>query len=490
MSQIFRLDGGWGVYQDVSWDWSSWGYVILIEIAIAHVLLVFCWIHVRFAKRSTSRLIIFTFPILVSSVYSIVANYTPVGTQTSIGYALYDFQSFIQIVSLFGLCGLNFTILSISACIAHAFFIDSGNDTVSRSRGNVNGIWTLQNDDGRLNRKKFAISFGFGLFLANWLFGSIRLLAPYMYQKSVIDTAIPASGWINAACVVHDTGSDTYEATVDLLERDPNTGFVLWSEVALDETYYDIVNSAHSWQTPKLSKLTDKLKTLSNTYNTTIAATYAVWAKPDDYFDETVYNNIVFIDPWVGSIGAYSKAHPVPFLENDVVAVDNDMLVGDSVTIGNFTVGICFDFDFPSFVRSGMNQNGGGGGLLIQTANTWGIVGRYHGISSSFRAIENGAYLVRCGSNGPSGLWDYYGSTLAYQSRADSGIMQFQIPHNPDRVWTVYNSFGFVFDYIIYAFAVGYLVAFGFSYRKQHPATNQQVYATAPSVSEMTTRFA
>ena len=431
MSQIFRLDDGWaGSY----WDWTSWGYVVGIEIVISHLLLLISIMHVTLARRRPEeKLIIFCFPTLVACIYSIIANFTPAGTQTSIGYGLYDFQSFIQIVSLFGLTGLNFIILTVASCIAHAMVIDT-----------------------ECGRSNFSRKLGIGIFLINWLFGSIRLLSPYMYQLSVDDTAIPSSGWVNAACVVHETGSDAFNATAELLARDPYTGLVLWSEVAMDIPYYDILYSQKDWQIPLLSDFTWNLTQLSSQYNVTIGATYTTWAKPYDFFDTTQYNDLMVVDPVRGVLGTYSKSHPVPIIESDVVAVDDEMLVGESSTIGKFAAGICFDFDFPYFIRSGIRKEGAGG-LLIQTANTWGIVGRFHGISSSFRAIENGAYLVRCGSNGPSGLWDHYGNTLAYQSRADDGVMQFQIPKDPERVWTVYNSFGFAFDYLLYAIGIGYI---------------------------------
>ena len=157
-------------------------------------------------------------------------------------------------------------------------------------------------------------------------------------------------------------------------------------------------------------------------------------------------------------------------VESQVVAGNDErMAAGTSTNLGSFNAAICFDFDYPEFVRSSVSS-----GLLIQTANTWGIVGYFHGINSSFRAIENGAYLARCGSKGPSGLWDQYGNTLSYQPRSGADVVYFDVPNNPERLWTFYSVAGFVFDYFLYAFSAIYLTLIAITFRKR-PSTDDRL---------------
>jgi apolipoprotein N-acyltransferase len=435
MAQVFRDD-------DTSdWDWTSFGYIVGIDMAIGHAFFLLAIIHNHLVSWSPGKVYIFTYPTLLTTVYSVIGNFTPLGTLTNIGYAFYDWQSFIQVVSLFGLSSLTWIVLTLGVCIAHVLVIDREMPL-------------------REPRRVFSKIFGISLFFLTWLYGSIRLLAPYMYQLSVEETAIPASDWVNAACVtIVGNEADALDLTETLLESNPSIQFIMWTEAAKQVPYYDdrTIPNPRKWQEPRLSDFISNVTNVSRTYNTTIVSTYAVWANPNDIYDDSQYNNLMMIDPVVGEVGEYSKLHPVPIIEIGVIpGTGKYMLSGTTSNIGEFTAGICFDFDFPLFVRNSMAQTGAGG-LMIQPANTWGFIGRWHGVSSSFRAIEMGTYLTRCGSQGPSGLWDYYGNTIAYQSRSDNGIVEFQIPYNVERIWTVYASFGFVFDFVVYAFAAIYL---------------------------------
>ena len=467
MAQVFRTDD----QSSAEWDWRSFGYIIAIDMGIGHGFFLLAVVHDRLVSWSSRKAFIFTYPTLLTTVYSIVGNFTPIGTLTNIGYAFYDWQSFIQVVSLFGVSFLTWIILVLAVCIAHALVIDRV-DVAKRE-----------------SRRKFSKIFGFSLFLFTWLYGSIRLLSPYMYQLSVQDTAFPASDWVNAACItVVGTDSDAIEMTESLLVSNPTIKLILWTEAAVRIPFFDdrTITDIQAWQEPRLTDLIRDVSRISSLFNTTIFATYATWAFPNDVYDQSQYNDLMVIDPLVGNVGEYTKIHPVPIIEVDVIpGPEKYMLSGTASSIGEFSAGICFDYDFPLFVRNSMAQTGAGGGLMVQPANTWGFIGRWHGISSSFRAIEMGTYLARCGSQGPSGLWDYYGNTLAYQSRSDSGVVEFQVPYNPERVWTVYSSFGFVFDFVVYAFAALYLGIFFYSFCRHKNRQSHQERRSSEQIDEM-----
>ena len=463
MAQVFRDD-------DTSdWDWRSFGYIVGIDLGIGHAFFLLGLIHNRLVSWSNSKVYIFTYPTLLTTVFSVIGNFTPIGTLTNIGYAFYDWQSFIQVVSLFGLSSLTWILLTLSVCIAHVFVIDRG-------------------VGHRESRRKFSKIFGVSLFVITWLYGSFRLLAPYMYQLTVEDTAVPENKWVNAACVtIVGNEADALDLTIELLASNPTVQFIMWTEAAKQVPYYDdrAITNIQSWQQPHLSDFIHNVSVVSKQYNTTIASTYAVWANPNDVYDDAQYNNLMMIDPVNGDVGEYSKLHPVPIIEIGVIAGTGQyMLSGEAYNIGGFSAGICFDYDFPLFVRNSMAQTGASG-LMVQPANTWGFIGRWHGVSSSFRAIEMGTHLARCGSQGPSGLWDPYGSTLAYQSRSDNGVVLFQVPYNVERVWTVYSSFGFVFDFVVYAFAAIYLGMFLYSLcgRKNTPPGDER--RTSSQIDEM-----
>lgn len=307
---------------------------------------------------------------------------------------------------------------------------------------------------------------GFAVYLISWLFGSFRLVSPYVYQKGVSETATPASDWIPSACVL---GAGDPNIPNEMLARSEevlrtgNIRFLMWSESAYDFVLFDDTQQEmkYSWQIPTLSAFQGAVRQLATQYNATLAVTYMTWANPDDYSDDKRYNWFSFFDPDGSTVSEYAKRHPVPVIEDYVIPSSMEVTQGDSSTIGEYDSAICFDLDYPEFVRRGLKT-----GLLIQTANTWGIVGHYHGINSAFRAVENGAMLIRCGSKGPSGVWDSHGTQLAYQERADKDVVYFAIPYNSQRIWTFYSHVGFVIDYILYAVGIIYIALILISFEK------------------------
>jgi apolipoprotein N-acyltransferase len=235
--------------------------------------------------------------------------------------------------------------------------------------------------------------------------------------------------------------------------------FVIWSEAAGGAFYDDSVESY--WQTPVLSSLFANASSLATSYNATIGVTYLVWAQPNDYTNNEVFNVVSFVNGNGEWIANYTKRYPVPVIEGDVVASNQDLAFIHASTVGPFNAAICYDLDHPEFVRRGSST-----GLLIQTANTWGVVGHYHAISSSFRAIENGMHLLRCGSQGPSGLWDPYGQEYLYDVRKDTGVVLFQLPYSPSQIWTFYMHAGFVIDYILFAAGGLFILLFAMSFKR------------------------
>ena len=94
----------------------------------------------------------------------------------------------------------------------------------------------------------------------------------------------------------------------------------------------------------------------------------------------------------------YVKRHPVPIIEADALA-GQDYASGPpslpSSTFGRLAGAICFDMDFPQWVRKGGRD---GVSLLLQPSWTWGPLGQLHGYGSAVRGVENGFSVFRCSS--------------------------------------------------------------------------------------------
>ena len=438
MSQVFRpgdVDG---------WDWTSAGISLAIQVLLVHVFFAFGLIHTRLSRISSRNIVVLCYPTLVACGYAIAAMFTPLASQASMAYALSEWLSFVQIVSLFGLSGVNLAVLITSTCLCHYILIDTKGGTDIR-------------------RRRFACILGCSVFFITWLFGSFRLAAPLIYQRGVNELAVPSSRYVSAACITRsgDDGTETMLRLTNETLQDKDVRFVIWSEAAGGTFYDDSESLAWSWQTPVLSSLLRSASSVAAANNATIGVTYMVWARPNDYTNNEVFNILSFVNPNGEWIANYTKRYPVPVIEGDVVASSQDVAHIEASPIGPFNAAICYDLDHPEFIRRGSNT-----GLLLQSANTWGVVGHYHAISSSFRAIENGVHLLRCGSQGPSGLWDPYGQEYLYDVRKDTGVVLFQLPYGPSRIWTFYTHAGFVIDYILFAAAGLFILLFAMSFKR------------------------
>lgn len=168
MSQLFRFDE--------EWDWFSVGVILGLQVGASHLFWLISIAHLFVARRSNSIISLFCYPTLVASAYSILANYSPIGSEASLGYGLAEWPAFIQVVSLFGLTGLNFSIVVISIGVAH--------------------YWI------NLQDRFFGLKISLIFFVTISLYGSFRMLSPYMYQKGVESTSIPPEGWVDTVCIV------------------------------------------------------------------------------------------------------------------------------------------------------------------------------------------------------------------------------------------------------------------------------------------------
>ena len=448
MSQLFRIDD-W-----IPWDWYSVGIVLGLEAAIVFLFWICAQMHLILffgGSGPPPRFYLFCQPVLLATLYSLLADYSPLGSQASLGYGLHEWLPFIQIVSVFGLTGLNFVILCISTLLAHYWIEKSSRTTpavqllLPDSPGGQNAEFSSPRVPQWKSRSKFCMRVSLGLFFSVWIFGAFRILSPYIYQRGVGLTALSPKDWVRVACVLWPDEVNPLTSTRIILSTGvPRPEMVLWSETA-GGSFYNYGDSV-----PQYSSFASEIAEMASTYNATIGATYTLWSERDP---SKRYNLFSFWDE-TGLIFDYAKRHPVPIMEDFIIMGNNtEMGSGTSTNIGTFDAAICFDFDYPEYVRKSTNS-----GLLIQTANTWGIVGYFHGIDSSFRAIENGAYLARCGARGPSGVWDPYGSILSYQARNGTDIVYFDVPRDPKQVWTFYSKIGFVFDYCIYAIAGIYII--------------------------------
>jgi apolipoprotein N-acyltransferase len=167
-------------------------------------------------------------------------------------------------------------------------------------------------------------------------------------------------------------------------------------------------------------------------------------------------NKLVLIDPTGHLVASYRKSHAVPGWEAGIMRPGDGRLPVIETPLGRIASAICYDADFPEFVRQ---AGRGAADLLIVPANDWRQVKTLHLQMHAFRAIENGVPLVRAASSGLSAAADPWGRVLAMADDFAPGdrTMTAQVPIG--RVPTLYVTIGDLFAWACVAALVLALVA-------------------------------
>ena len=113
----------------------------------------------------------------------------------------------------------------------------------------------------------------------------------------------------------------------------------------------------------------------------------------------------------------YHKAHPTPG-ENMMVVAGPRVVPVVTTPYGRLATVICYDADFPELVRQAGQA---GADILLVPSKDWQSVSAQHARMATFRAIEEGLWVVRPVLSGVSGVVDPYGQVLA-QTDSFSGV--------------------------------------------------------------------
>jgi apolipoprotein N-acyltransferase len=155
-------------------------------------------------------------------------------------------------------------------------------------------------------------------------------------------------------------------------------------------------------------------------------------------------NRAILLDPTGTVVWDYHKANPTPG-ENMKIAAGPHILPTVDTPYGRLATLICYDADFPELAR----QAGKAGvDILLAPYKDWQSVSAQHAQMATFRAIENGVWMVRPSLSGVSTIVDPQGRVLAQVSAFG--------PDEPTAVATIgtqgtptpYAQFGDVFAYL------------------------------------------
>ncbi|KAI9478058.1 MAG: carbon-nitrogen hydrolase [Benjaminiella poitrasii] len=348
------------------------------------------------------------FPCLWTSLWLFLARYGPLGDYISLSTNVVVWPEFGQIASLGGRSLMDFWMALL---------------------GTILFEYTISEKE-RISGRPLTI---FSILMALMLiYGGARInIHTNSFYQVNYPEYVPKT--VQVGCIVGPGGSPDFpqlqaqspDIWLNMTKELAETGakLVLWSELTMN------VKDAEEEEF-----LVQQAKDLAQFHQIYLGITYGTANE----------NKLVFITKQ-GEIGFdYNKAHPVPGIETQPPGPDLLQYI-DTEEFGRIGGGICFDFNFPSFISQASTHKVD---IMLQPSWTWGPIGTYHQQSNIIRAVENGFTLFRCVSQGVSGIYEPTLSGIFNQKVASINAEKysFYLPLQK-RVDTLYgyigDSFGF-----------------------------------------------
>ena len=358
------------------------------------------------------------FPLSLCSIEYLTSRVSPYGSFGSIAYSQTTNLALLQVLSVTGLCGVTFV--------------------VAWSASTFAGLYAARRDPGRARAPTLAFA---AVFLAVIGFGEVRLAASSRALTVRVAAISPkaSDGFhfmdaVGDPCLGHDCDGLRARAVVvqdeliadSRLEADAGAKAIVWSEDA-GTTFKDgepgFVARGQALAREKHLTLVMALQVLT----------------PGRRLAE---NKVVVAGPDGDILARYEKSRPVP---GDLDLPGDGRIPVVSTQLGRVATAICFDLDFPTLMRQ---VGRSGADLLMVPASDWREIDPLHARMAVYRAIENGASLVRATRRGLSIATDPMGRPIGALDffTTDRRILVVDAPMRG--VWTLYPRIGDLFAWI------------------------------------------
>lgn len=338
------------------------------------------------------------FPITYTFTSHYVLGEASVSTFASISNAVLDFAPLRQLASVGGSPLICYVVTQSTTTLA--MLVAS---TARLSSPDVSGDADVKAVRSERTKKLQTFANVQALVVAVLLsIGGFGIRQDAFYQRDISTQILPT---VNVSCVLaQGLGSKDTELREAVWSNTAarvanGDAFVLWSEEAF-------ILHSKSEEDEVLSRARLLLATAKHPLrNTYLGLCYLRKA------DDGTKNMFVLLDPTGHIAWSYAKAHPVPLIEADVSPGPEVLPVYDS-KYGRLGGAICFDMDYSSFMyQAGKSKVD----LILHPSWTWSDIGSRHFDGNALRAIENGASIFRCSSDGESGVVSPLGKVHARQ---------------------------------------------------------------------------
>lgn len=396
----------------------SWDFSILQEVAIslfrALLLAIPLWADRSLAPKLR--------PVVASLVYpatyvvlDFAVGLTPLGTVFSAGATQFSVTPLIQLTAITGIWGLSFMIgwfASVANLVwEHGFALKQAGAPLAILAACLGAVLLLG---------------GLRLSAAEPAAQSVSVagvIVPQQrdYYAEIIDLGTPAE-------VAHGFAPELADLQEDLFtqsERAADSGaeIIFWSEG--NSLLYPEDEAA----------FIERARTFAQQRSVYFVPAYVAFR----YDEATADNKLLMITPTGELAYEYTKTKSWYPTDSDGIihAIDTEF--------GTLSAVICFDMDFPAFMRQAARQNVD---IMLVPSFDWEPIKPYHTQVGLLRGIENGFSVVRHVNEGTSIAIDYQGNVLAYQDYFDTADHLLLVDMPIEGTSTLYGLLG---DWLVYA---------------------------------------
>jgi apolipoprotein N-acyltransferase len=384
-----------------------------LSIALAAPFLAALYVDRFLARKVTGVPATLVYPAAYTALEFLI-GLSPVGTSLSIAVTQFDVLPLVQIVSVTGIWGIPF----IAGWLAST----------------VNAVW-----EGGFGIKKTAwpVAAFSTTLVAVLCFGGLRLAASAPQSETVRIAGVTVEQSVDYWTEIIDRGTPEdavheHEAAFEALEDDlfaeseravrMGARIVFWSE-------------ANAVVPPEREgPFMERARSFAREHEVYFVPAMVVLKYGESYGD----NVLAMITP-AGEV-AYTYEKTKSWYQTN----SDGILHAIDTPYGRLATAICFDMDFPPFIRQSARQDVD---IMLVPAFDWEQIKSFHTQVGLLRGIENGFSVVRQVNEGVSMAVDYRGRVLAYQDFfiTPDRVMIADVPTRG--VGTVYGLFGDWFAY-------------------------------------------
>ena len=325
-----------------------WGFGLLLSFLLTLFSIIPTYL---FATRIPS----FYFQVLVYPATTTFVWHTFIGsilgTFIAPANAVIDSIPLSRVAFMIGIAGISFIVVFVCTIIYLSIVLPTNKST----RSNIH-----ENEDDTSNRPYFILNFKYILYLI-FIFifitiGGFINVSESIYQKNVLDI-IPRN-YQDMSCLYAQYAKNGTQDYNDLLTNTETRlaagdAVVLWSEEGVD-----VLNENEE------SYLLNQAQTLTKTYNKGyLGITYRKQIGNNLYT-----NQFALITPEGNIAWNYHKAYPVPLVEDNIQAGVAILPTYQTTNLGKLGGSICFDMDYPNFIRQAGSQHVD---LMLHPSWTW-----------------------------------------------------------------------------------------------------------------------